>query len=570
MNWKKYVWVLTMFVGACIIGLFYARYALYINTVWELPDEYGYLANAAYLSGTKWSPLSNMYYGYGYSLLLIPFFLIGAKGTTVIRGALLVNAVCIVATYLIQIGLISKICKTLNKYVVILIAFVLSFYPYLMASDVKVLSEPLLSLMIWLCGLVLYKAVETKKGYWYSLLALCMAYTFFVHTRSFVFIGTWMLVLVLMTILKEIDWRHLLLFFALFIAFYFVGYEVKNVLIANVYSNVVGTDTSQGTTVVNVLGIEMILGRIKALFSGEFTLYLYSVVCKFFYLAVATVGTWQIGVYAVVRDCLSKWKQHARLSATGWVKVCFVLASFMMICATTVSSPGRLNAVAFFFYGRYYEYLVLPVAAIGLEYFIKNRMHWKVHLIHIGTVLASGVIAQSMYQLLDSEEVSIDIFRMSSFSGLLANEIKYQELIWGYLLITVVAMLIGAVLNYKESVSWLFLLVILAGFAFNNKAISELVVEISESSLPDNAIVEYVLENVDEEQVYYLDSRYISYTTKMQVLLGVKQLVVIDIEDLENISAKYLLVQTSSRYKEQLSEFEKVKSGYYFELYYIP
>ena len=39
-NWKWYA-----IVGACLLLVFYTRYALYINTVVELPDEYGYLAD---------------------------------------------------------------------------------------------------------------------------------------------------------------------------------------------------------------------------------------------------------------------------------------------------------------------------------------------------------------------------------------------------------------------------------------------------------------------------------------------------------------------------------------------
>ena len=569
-GWGKYSQILLMIAGACVIFVFYARYALHINTVWELPDEYGYIANAAYLSGTEWSPLSNMYYGWGYSLLLLPFFLIGSKGTALIRGAILVNALCTVATYWIQIGLISRLCKKINKYIVVLMAFVLSFYPYIMASNVKVLSEPLLTLMIWLCGLVLCKALETKHVGWYALLALCMAYTFFVHTRSFVFIGTWMLVLVLMDILKKVNWKHLLIVFVLFAVFYVMGYEVKNMLITDVYSNVVGTDASQGTTTVaNVIGIGAIIGKIKALFTGQISIYLCSIICKYFYLAVATVGTYQLGVYAVTKDCLAKWRQRIPFSVEEWIKLSFVLASLLMICATTMNSPGRLNAVAFFFYGRYYEYLVLPVVVFGLEYFVSSKLGWKTHLIHTAVVIVSGVVVYMMHQLIESQVVTIDIFRMSSFSGLTLEGIDYRRMVVCYLSVTVLSILIGAALNHKESVRWMFLVVVLAGFAFNNKEIDKLVISFSEAALPDNAIVEYVLENVDEEQVYYLDGQYVSYTTRMQVLLGMKQLVVLGIEDLEQASENYLLVQTSSRYSEELSEFEKVMSGYYYDLYYI-
>ena len=568
-DWGKYSQILLMIVGASVVFAFYARYALYINTVVEVPDEYGYLANAAYFSGTEWASLTNLYYGWGYSLLLLPFFWIGAKGTTIIRGAILINALCTVVTYLIQIGLLSKLCKKLNKYMVVLIAFALSFCPYIMASNTKVLPESLVTLMIWLCGFILCKALETKHVRWYCLLALCMAYAFFVHTRTFVFIGTWIVMLALMAILKEVDWKHFLLFVLLFALFYVVGYEVKYMLIVDVYSNVVGMETSQGiTSVGNVLAVETIIAKLKALFTDQILVYLNSFACKFFYAAVATVGTYQLGVYAVVKSCLNKWKQQIPLSTWEWVKVCFVMTSVMMICATAINSSGNLKAVGYFFYSRYYEYTLWPVAALGMEYFIESKKEWKVYAVLIATVVASSVFVFSIYQSLESKVASIDTCRMPAFSAL-AVDVDYRSMILGYLLITVFALLVGAVLNYKEFARWAFLLLILAGFAFNNIPISSLAINISEDIYPDNIIVDYVLDNVEEEQVYYLDAQYVSYTTRMQALLGIKQLDVIDIEDLGQLSGDYLLVQTGSRYSEELSGFEKVMSGHYYNLYYV-
>ena len=49
----------------------------YLCTVLELGDEAGYLGNAAYFTGYDWNDIRTIlpYYGYGYSVLLIPAFL---------------------------------------------------------------------------------------------------------------------------------------------------------------------------------------------------------------------------------------------------------------------------------------------------------------------------------------------------------------------------------------------------------------------------------------------------------------------------------------------------------------
>ena len=375
-DWKSNSYIIWAIIGACIIFVFYASYALRIHTVWSLVDEYGYLANAAYLSGTKWTSLTNLYYGWGYSVLLLPLFWIGANGTTIIRGAILVNALCTAVTYWLQIVLLSKLCKNLNKHIVVLMAFALSFFPYVMASNTKVMPDSLLVFMLWLCGLALYKALETKHVGWYGLLALCMAYIFFVHTRSFVFVGTWILMLMLMTALKEVNWKHLLIFLALFAVFYFAGYALKDALIENFYSKAIGMEDAQGNAAAigNMLSIEMIVAKIKRIFTSKIWIYLNSFVCKFFYTAVATVGTWQLGVYGVAKNCINKWKQHRALSASEWVKVGFVVASVVMICATAIQAPGSTDAVGYYFYGRYYEYLIAPIVFVGLEKCIQKRL----------------------------------------------------------------------------------------------------------------------------------------------------------------------------------------------------
>ena len=296
LDWKKYSWVLLAIAGTCVIFGYYARYMFRINTVWELPDEYGYLINAAYLTGTEWSSFSNMYYGWGYSILLLPFFIIGTKGTSLIRGAILINALCTVVTYLIQIGVLTRVCKKLNKYVIVLIAFVLSFYPYIMSSNVKVLSESLLHLMTWVCTWFIYEAIETRQTRWYALLGVSMAYMFFVHTRSFVFIGTWIVVTLALLVGKVMSWKRLIVFLLTFIMCYAGGYVIKDTLIEDVYSDVysseridveevVGTEgnatDSEKPVVHNLLGIESIIARVRAVFTGGISIYVYSLICKY-------------------------------------------------------------------------------------------------------------------------------------------------------------------------------------------------------------------------------------------------------------------------------------------------
>ena len=98
-----------LIIGSIVILDYYLEKIPQVYIVWELMDEFGYLADAAYLSGNKWPYVTDFYYGYGYSLWLIPLFLVFDTGIEIIRGALAVNAVIVVLLFWVQYVLMSKV-----------------------------------------------------------------------------------------------------------------------------------------------------------------------------------------------------------------------------------------------------------------------------------------------------------------------------------------------------------------------------------------------------------------------------------------------------------------------------
>ena len=111
---KWFTWFILV-GGAMALIYYYGKRIPYINGVWELVDEYGYLVNAAYMSGTEWEYMTNSYYGYGYSILLIPLFWLCNTGIEIIRGAIWINVICVVALFFVQYLLLSKLVKDINK-----------------------------------------------------------------------------------------------------------------------------------------------------------------------------------------------------------------------------------------------------------------------------------------------------------------------------------------------------------------------------------------------------------------------------------------------------------------------
>lgn len=121
----------------------YGRNIAKINTVWELGDEASYLWNTAYFLQMNWDEVGAAYpySGYGYSLILIPVFLLCKSGVSLIRGACIVNIVCLFLMYILHISILRKVSKNSNSILLPMFAFISCCTPYLASNVYKVLAE---------------------------------------------------------------------------------------------------------------------------------------------------------------------------------------------------------------------------------------------------------------------------------------------------------------------------------------------------------------------------------------------------------------------------------------------
>ena len=89
---------ISCFVLLCYI---YGRNINKVSTVWELGDEAGYLSNAAFFLGYNWDSVRAVlpYFGYGYSLILVPSFIFSDNGIQLVQGACFTNLFCILGIF---------------------------------------------------------------------------------------------------------------------------------------------------------------------------------------------------------------------------------------------------------------------------------------------------------------------------------------------------------------------------------------------------------------------------------------------------------------------------------------
>ena len=138
-------------------------------------DEFGYWSHAARLAGYDWSDIESLgsYYSCGYSLILLPVFLVFKDGVIAYRAALFVNFVLLAVCFFI----LQKMGKTFS-------AAVAAFYPtWLFYAGTTFAEILLVTLYLVICLLLLRYLQTDNKVYVVSMIAVIF-YMYLVHLRA--------------------------------------------------------------------------------------------------------------------------------------------------------------------------------------------------------------------------------------------------------------------------------------------------------------------------------------------------------------------------------------------------
>ena len=543
---KYFSWLL-MALGTLGILVYYGVNIPHMNAVWSLADEYGYLVNAAYLSGKEWGYFSNMYYGYGYSLWLIPVFLLAQTGMQVIKGAMLVNTLFIVATFWIEIALMSRLFKNLSRNVIIVISLVLCIYPYMISSDTKVICECLLTMMIWLCGLLAYQALSTGKWYYYVLVGFSLAYTFFVHTRAFVFIGAFFLLMLAMLVQKKISKKNFLIFMIVVVISFAVGYMMQSHIIDVVYSNNIFSSVSTSTSTVandseqivvgNTLTVSYVISRIINVLKSIQPKHLYSVVCKIFYLFVGTAGMFHVGIFAAVKNVIAELREKKEVGIENGIKIMYVIAAVLMIAALVINNPGYTDNTAYFFYGRYYEYLIGPVIFLGVIYFIENKVKIKEMVVLLILLFVSFYFTLELANYLETQEFYYDSGRIVAFSLITSRFKYYRAVIRCGALMSIGLIVAIFIMNRIGKMRYLIPGVLGILYLLNGHVIMKNTISMHGQDNHYYAIATYLHTNCEQDEIYFVNKDEIRVTayTGIQSLLLNQKLILIEPSDIDVI-----------------------------------
>lgn len=319
-------------------------------------DEFGYWSYAAGLAGYDWSDIASLgsYYSYGYSLILLPVFLIFKDGVIAYRAAMVVNIALLAVCFFI----LQKMGRTFYAAAAV-------FYPTWLFYAGTTFAEILLVTLYLTTCMLLLKYLQTDNKRYMALMLAAMFYMYLVHLRAIGVLVSGTAVLLLYNIRKYSIRKYIMrnggrkvrsvLVPAAAAAVILAVGLLMGLFIKNYWTGMVYGDTAD--TLKNANDYAGQFEKIAYIFSIEgLKNLIISVSGKILYLGLASYGIAYFGIiYAVRRVRERKYFPLFVLLTT---------AAALMICAIYTIRPGRVDTLT---YGRYHEYVMPVLLMMGIK-----------------------------------------------------------------------------------------------------------------------------------------------------------------------------------------------------------
>lgn len=319
-------------------------------------DEFGYWSYAAGLAGYDWSDIASLgsYYSYGYSLILLPVFLIFKDGVIAYRAAMVVNIALLAVCFFI----LQKMGRTFYAAAAV-------FYPTWLFYAGTTFAEILLVTLYLTTCMLLLKYLQTDNKRYMALMLAAMFYMYLVHLRAIGVLVSGTAVLLLYNIRKYSIRKYIMrnggrkvrsvLVPAAAAAVILAVGLLMGLFIKNYWTGMVYGDTAD--TLKNANDYAGQFEKIAYIFSIDgLKNLIISVSGKILYLGLASYGIAYFGIIYAVRRV--REKKYFPLF------VLLTTAAALMICAIYTIRPGRVDTLT---YGRYHEYVMPVLLMMGIK-----------------------------------------------------------------------------------------------------------------------------------------------------------------------------------------------------------
>lgn len=330
-----------------------------------LMDEFGYWEHAASMAGYDWTGVmvSAPWYGWGYSLLLLPLFWVCENMSTMYHMAILMNGCMMVGVYFIAKKLSGKLCNKMSYGESVLAAAVVSLYSAYLGQSKVAFAEIAVYFSFWILVYCFVNMLETKKKIWFLLTSVFAGVTYVMHNRMIVVFIALGMVAVLMLILKSIDWKEFLCLLVPMAIIYLLNDQIREMLQSNIQ---ITTNLQFG---VNDIAGRKWRFRLLSNMEGILTA-IKTALGELVYLGLSTFLVGSIGLVAVLINLKNEVKRAVKDNRL-YIYL-FILLNFLgeWAISTLVNMPMKEQiadaAQSFFYYGRYIDAVIGIIILIGI------------------------------------------------------------------------------------------------------------------------------------------------------------------------------------------------------------
>lgn len=511
-----------------------------------LGDEFGYWANAAAAVGYDWSSCAyrTAYYSYGYGILLAIPLALCRTSLGAYRMAAAMNGAFLCGSFFMLQRILNCLFGRTEQEKRIFSLLVAAFYPVSLFYMQMTLTETLLLLLYTcVCYLLLRFLQEGKKTDLF-LLAVVLAYMFFVHMRTIGTIMACCTVLCLRGIRKRECRRALLMGSMVFLVCFGLGMIWKQRFTDAVYG---GAD--EALQAFN--DIDGQVRKLVQLFSKEGILHLFfSCVGKLFYVGMASYGTVYFAIGYGIRHIRESFSQFLLLSLTGQLGVAAV---FML-------RPGRIDGVI---YGRYNDFILPVFIGIGLLVMFACR-HLSLKM--LGCIALHGCMVPILADYAQRQKLELYkgyfaagvsyTFMLTEGSKVSDIGLKFREAyLAGVLLSLLLLACVCAARRFREF-SWILSVFVCVEIYGSIMLGGHYTYWFNDINLECMRVITY-LEEQGRRKILYLDVDEYPYIDLVQFYLPEYEIEIVGAEEgLHNISLRegYLIVPAKSVHAEEMKE----------------
>lgn len=357
-------------------------------------DEFGYWGNAAILAGYNWKPLmeKTAYYSIGYSLLILPLFLIKNYAMKY-HLAIILNIILTIGCYFCAKYITVRIFKEENKLRQACSSLISVLTVNVIVQMRIAWDEILICFLMWFSICLMINIHESYRIYKLVAISLVLIYMVMTHQRTLPIVLLFISIM-LAKYKSIVNWKKSIFFLVMFLILY-IGYKyIKSFQIASIYSNSASSNLNNYTISSNFLK-----GYLYELFTNCKAIII-SLWAKFVIYNISTGFTFLLTSIIAVKSFFTKTgEESCKYNVIRYIW----LSGVIMLCLTAVqaSGSGRADLIV---YTRYFDFTIGPMILIGINYLGRKKDYCKAYVLLslVFCLLSVGKIYDLIYAAEDN------------------------------------------------------------------------------------------------------------------------------------------------------------------------